>query len=503
MHQTPSHLRLAAPAARHLAVALALSGVALTASPAAAQPARQSSGAAVITPTGRIAPENFVDLIARVAPAVVRVTVTGRAEAAERLAELPPELRGTPFEEFFRRFGEGQGPQQRPRGRRPMGQGSGFIIDPAGFIVTNNHVVGEATRVTVELTDGRELTARVVGADPQTDIALLRVEAGGPLTAVTWGNSDRLPVGEWVVAMGNPFGLGGTATAGIVSARGRQIGAGPYDDFVQTDAPINPGNSGGPLFNPAGEVVGVNTAIFSPSGGNIGIGFAVPSNLAKRIIEDLRDDGKVERGWLGVSLQPLEPELAQALGVRDTKGAVVGAVEPGSPAARGGLRPGDVVVAAAGQPMQDPRDLAAAVAAAKPGSTIPLTVLRDGRRMEQRVTLGEPPGQRTAARGGPDQGRAGALGLGLTPRQGGTGVVVSGVEPGSVAAERGMQPGDVILRVGDRDANSPRDVVEAVNAAREAGRPAVAMQIERGENRAFVALPLRPADGATGGGRGG
>jgi serine protease Do len=230
----------------------------------------------------------------------------------------------------------------------------------------------------------------------------------------------------------------------------------------------------------------------------------VPSNLARRIIADLLDDGKVERGWLGVSLQPLEPELAQALGVRDAKSAVVGAVEPGSPAACGGLRPGDVVVAAAGQPMQDPRDLAAAVAAAKPGSTISLTVLRDGRRMEHRVTLGEPPGQRTAARGGPDQGRAGALGLGLAPRQGGAGVVISGVEPGSVAAERGMQPGHVILRVGDRDATSPRDVVEAVTAAREAGRPAVAMQIERGESRAFVALPLRPADEATGsGGRGG
>jgi serine protease Do len=308
--------------------------------------------------------------------------------------------------------------------------------------------------------------------------------------------------------MGNPFGLGGTATAGIVSARGRQIGAGPYDDFIQTDAPINPGNSGGPLFNPAGEVAGVNTAIFSPSGGNIGIGFAVPSNLAKRVVADLRDDGKVERGWLGVSLQPLEPELAQAFGLRDAKGALVGAVEPGSPAARAGLRAGDAVVAAAGRPVQDPRDLAAAVAEAKPGSTMPLAVLRDGRRTEQRVTVGEPPGRRTAARGGTggqDQGRAGALGLGLAPRQGGgAGVVVAHVEPGSPAAERGLRLGDVILRVGDRDAASPRDVVEAVTAAREAGRPAVAMQIERGESRAFVALPLRPADEATGGGgRGG
>jgi len=261
---------------------------------------------------------------------VVGVTVAGHAPAVDQVAELPPELRGTPLEEFFRRFGGGQG--QQPRGRAVTGKGSGFIVDPQGFVVTNNHVVGGAERVTVELADGRKLPAKVVGTDPQTDIALLKVEAGAPLPHVSFGDSDGLRVGEWVLAMGNPFGLGGSATAGIVSARGRQIGAGPYDDFIQTDAPINPGNSGGPLFGVNGEVMGVNTAIFSPSGGNIGIGFAVPSNLAKRVVADLRDDGKVERGWLGVSLQPLDAELAAAIGLSEPRGALIAGVEPGSPA---------------------------------------------------------------------------------------------------------------------------------------------------------------------------
>jgi serine protease Do len=479
-------MAIAASNARRAALlALGLLAGSGLAPPAVAQaPAAAPAGAAT----------NFSDLVARVAPAVVRVTVVG--QGGMQAMEIPPELRGTPFEEFFRRFGApGQIPQ---RPRRTMGQGSGFIIDGSGLVVTNNHVVGNADRVRVELADGRELPAQVVGTDPQTDIALLKVEAGAPLPTVPWGDSEALRVGEPVLAMGNPFGLGGTATSGIVSARGRQIGAGPYDDFIQTDASINPGNSGGPLFNLRGEVVGVNTAIFSPSGGNIGIGFAVPSAIARRVVEDLRDDGRVQRGWLGVSLQPVDRELAEALGTPEAEGALIAAVEPGSPAARGGLQAGDVVTKAGQREVESPRDLAAAVAESEPGATLALTLRRDGQQREQQVTLGTTPDRRddVAARGG-RQGEqsTGALGLALGPRQGGPGAAVVRVGPGSVAEARGLQPGDVILRAGDRDVSSPGDVASAVEAARNAGRPAIALQIQRGDLRSFVALPLRAQQG--------
>ncbi|WP_372616821.1 Do family serine endopeptidase [Falsiroseomonas sp.] len=469
-----------------------LGGTALT-TPALAQQQGQNQNL-----QAQITAPNFAALVERVAPAVVRVTVQGAAPQMEAM-EIPPELRGTPLEEFFRRFGGGQGGPRGGQPRRAMGQGSGFIIGAEGFVVTNNHVVGEASRVTVELADGRELQARVIGGDPLTDIALLKVDAGGNLPTVSWGDSEALRVGEPVLAMGNPFGLGGTATSGIVSARGRQIGAGPYDDFIQTDASINPGNSGGPLFNVNGQVVGVNTAIFSPSGGNIGIGFAVPSRLAQRVVEDLRDDGKVSRGWLGVSLQPVDQELAQALGLQDQRGALVASVEPGSPAARAGLRAGDLVTRAGERQVQNPRDLAAAVAETDPGSQLALTLRRDGQQQQQQVTLGTAPDRRADAggRGGAQGGSAtGPLGLALAPRPGGQqGAAVTRVAPGSVAAERGLQEGDVILRAGDRDVANPGDVSAAIQAARQAGRPAVALQIQRGDQRSFVALPLTGQQG--------
>jgi serine protease Do len=497
-HAAPKPRLRTAAAAGLLALALGTTALSVLPGGGNAQTAGPTDGTAVALPRTPMARADFADLAARATPAVVGVTVTGRGGSTARVAELPPELRGTPLEEFFRRFGGAEGQRPSPRGRGAMGKGSGFIIDPQGYIVTNNHVVGGAERVTVELADGRELPGKVVGADPQTDIALLKVEAGAPLPHVSFGDSDGLRVGEWVVAMGNPFGLGGTATAGIVSARGRQIGAGPYDDFIQTDAPINPGNSGGPLFSAAGEVVGVNTAIFSPSGGNIGIGFAVPSNLAKRVVADLRDDGKVERGWLGVSLQPLDAELAGAVGLSEPRGALVGAVEPGSPAARGGLRAGDVVLEANGRAVRNPRDLAAAVAEAKPGANLALTVSRDGKRTEQKIALGEVPGTRFAGKDAGAQAGQAALGLALAPRPDaargeGGGAVVARVEPGSVAEKRGLQQGDVLLRAGDRDVASPGDVVEAVDAARKAGRPGIAMLVERGGDRLFVALPLSAA----------
>ncbi|HEV7267771.1 MAG TPA: Do family serine endopeptidase [Falsiroseomonas sp.] len=479
-----------------------LGGTALT-SPALAQQQQGQQGQQGQSLQAQISAPNFVPLVERVAPAVVRVTVEGAARQMQT-SEIPPELRGTPLEEFFRRFGGGEGGQgQGQRGaqpRRAQGQGSGFIINSQGFIVTNNHVVGEASNVTVELADGRELQARVVGGDPLTDLALLKVDASN-LPTVPWGNSEALRVGEPVLAMGNPYGLGGTATSGIVSARGRQIGAGPYDDFIQTDASINPGNSGGPLFNVQGQVVGVNTAIFSPTGGNIGIGFAVPSRIAQRVIEDLRDDGKIQRGWLGVSLQPVDQELAQALGLQDQRGALVSSVEPGSPAARAGLRAGDLVTRAGERQVQNPRDLAAAVAETDPGSQLALTLRRDGQQQQQQqqVTLGTAPDRRADAggRGGAQGGQAtGPLGLALAARPGGQqGAAVTRVAPGSVAAERGLQEGDVILRAGDRDVANPGDVSAAVQAARQAGRPAVALQIQRGDQRSFVALPLREQQG--------
>ncbi|SDB18195.1 DegQ family serine endoprotease [Belnapia rosea] len=466
------------------ALALALGTTALTpfVPRATAQPAAATAPATAVALPRPVGPD-FADLAARVAPAVVRITVTGHAEAAS--AQMPPEFRGTPFERFFR--GQPGGGE-----RRTMGQGSGFIIDPAGYVVTNNHVVGQADSVKVELADGRQLPAKVVGTDPKTDLALLKIEAGSNLPTVGFGDSDKLRVGEWVLAMGNPFGLGGTATAGIVSARGRQIGAGPYDDFIQTDASINPGNSGGPLFNAAGDVVGVNAAIFSPSGGNIGIGFAVPSSMAQSVIAQLKETGRVERGWLGVSMQAIDPTLASALGLNENKGALIGGVEPDGPAAKAGLQPGDIVTGFNGRPVAVPRDLAEAVGGQKPGATVSLALLRDGKPVEERVTLANIPDQQEA-RGGPAAAQSPAnLGMALAPRErGGRGAVVAEVRPDSVAATQGLQPGDVILRAGDRAVAGPRDVAEAVSAARRDKRPAIALQIEREGGRAFVALPLQ------------
>ncbi len=471
------------------ALALALGTTALTpfVFHAEAQPSAPLAGTAIALP--RPAGPDFADLAARVGPAVVRVTVTGHAEA-QQVADLPPELRGTPFERFFQQQPR-QGNNPGARARRTMGQGSGFIIDASGFIVTNNHVVGEADAVRVELADGRELPAKVVGTDPKTDIALLKVEAGGSLPTVAFGDSDRLRVGEWVLAMGNPFGLGGTATSGIVSARGRQIGAGPYDDFIQTDASINPGNSGGPLFNTAGEVVGVNTAIFSPSGGNIGIGFAVPAALVQGVVTQLQANGRVERGWLGVSMQKLDAELAAALSIKDAKGTLIGGVEKDGPAAKAGLQPGDVITAVGERAITQPRDLAEAVAAVKPGGSITLLLLRDGKAIEQKVTLGGAPDAREAKANAEERQGQGNLGLALAPNRGGEGVVISEVRPDSVAASQGLQAGDVILRAGDRAVKAPRDVVEAVGAARKDGKTAIALQVERDGGRAFLALPLK------------
>ncbi|MCO6418268.1 trypsin-like peptidase domain-containing protein [Siccirubricoccus sp. KC 17139] len=321
---------------------------------------------------------DFADLAERVLPAVVNIAVT----AEQRSVELPPELRGTPFERYFR---------DRQRGRRQevTGAGSGFVIDPTGYIVTNNHVVGNASRVVVSLQDGTELPARVIGTDELTDLALLKVEPRGSMTAVPWGVSAQARVGSWVLAAGNPFGLGGSVTSGIISARGREIGAGPFDDFIQTDAAINPGNSGGPLFNAVGEVIGINTAIYSPSGASAGIGFATPSDLARPVIEQLRREGRVERGWLGVAVQDLVSEDQR----QGRRGVLVAGIERNSPAGRAGLRQGDIVIAINGDRVDTSRALVRTVAAVPPGQTVRLTVVRDGREREVPVQVGRRPGQ--------------------------------------------------------------------------------------------------------------
>jgi serine protease Do len=314
---------------------------------------------------------DFADLAERVLPAVVNIAVIG-----EQAVLPPPEFRGTPFERYF-----------RGRRERIQGAGSGFITDAAGFIVTNNHVIGQAQRVTVSLHNGQEVPARVVGGDELTDLALLRIDPRPGLVAVPWGSSAALRVGSWVLAAGNPFGLGGSVTSGIVSARGRDINVGPFDDFIQTDAAINPGNSGGPLFNLAGEVIGVNTAIYSPSGANAGIGFATPSDLARPVIETLRREGRVERGWLGVQVQDVIAEDARA----PRRAVLIAGVERGGPAARSGLRPGDLVTAINGERVESSRGLVRAIAAIAPGQPVRLTIQRDGRTSEVSLQVGRRP----------------------------------------------------------------------------------------------------------------
>ena len=327
--------------------------------------------------SARSAPESFAPLVKRVLPAVVNIAVTETVSGGQMLGELPPELRDTPLgREFRRRFGN--------RREQTMGAGSGFIIDPSGLIVTNNHVVGHADRIIVSLTNGTRLPARVIGSDELTDVALIKVQANGPLPAVAFGDSHVVEVGDWVLAAGNPFGLGGSVTAGIISARGRDLGAGPFDNFLQLDAPINPGNSGGPIFNMDGQVIAISTAIVSPSGGSVGIGFATPSELVIPIVNQLRGSGHIERGWLGVS-------------VEDANGGVtVANVDRTSPAARAGIRQGDTIVAVNGDHIETSRGLIRAVAAVAPGASVTLSIRRQGRDVDVPVTVGRRPSETSA-----------------------------------------------------------------------------------------------------------
>ena len=430
----------------------------------------------------------FADLVSEVRPAVVNVQVTRSIRPAAH-SRMKRQRHGGELPEFFRHFRSMPG-YAIPDMPRAEGVGSGFIVDASGLIVTSQHVVKRADSVTVTLQDGRKLEARVVGADPKTDLALLEVDAGEALPVVEFGDSERTRVGDWVVAVGNPFGLGGTVTAGIVSGRGRDIGSGPYDDFLQIDAPINRGNSGGPLFDRSARVVGVNTAIFSPTGGNVGIGFAIPANVAKPVIDSLRTDGKVDRGWLGVQIQQVDETLAEALGLEDAKGALVASVMPGGPAAGAGLRPGDVILSFAGETLDTMKDLPRFVAEIDSGTEVEIEVWRDGGHETLTATIGaqEQDMRAAAATAHGDDVKLGVM-LAQRAEPGEAGVTVAEVAPGSLAARNGLRPGDVIVRAGSATVNGPDDVAGAVRSAASKDKP-VLLLVERGDHRRYVAIDL-------------
>ena len=465
------------------AVSAAIVGAVAVSEPWSPVNAAPEAGTAMTTMQG-----GFADLVSEVRPAVVNVQVTRaiRPAAQSRMKWPAPDMN---LPDFFRHFRSM--PQfALPDTPRVEGVGSGFIVDASGLIVTSNHVVRGANSVTVTLQDGRQLEARVAGTDPKTDLALLEVDAGEALPVVEFGDSDRTRVGDWVVAVGNPFGLGGTVTAGIVSSRGRDIGSGPYDDYLQIDAPINRGSSGGPLFDRSGRVVGVNTAIFSPTGGNVGVGFAVPSNLAEPVIQQLRTDGAVDRGWLGVGIQGVDETMAKALGLDDAKGALVASVTAEGPAAEAGLLPGDVIVSFAGEELDSMKDLPRIVAGVESGTEVEMTVWRDGRLETLTATIGtQTRGALAAAEATKDDDAK--LGVTLAPsgKPGNAGVTIADVAPGSVAARHGLRPGDIILQAGGRSVSGAGDVSGALRDAASHDKP-VLLLVERGDHRRFVAIEL-------------
>jgi len=444
-------------------------------------------------------PADFADLIEKVKPAVVSVRVKieqgAQSSSSEGSEDANPLRPGSPMEKFFRQFGGDQFGQQfgqqQPQRRTVMGEGSGFFISSDGYAVTNYHVVDHANAVTVTTDDGKTHTAKVVGTDQKSDLALIKVEGSGFAHVKFADHAPR--IGEWAVAVGNPFGLGGTVTAGIVSATGRDIGRGA-DDYIQIDAPINRGNSGGPTFDTDGNVMGVNTAIFSPSGGSVGIGFDIPAATAKSVIAQLKDKGQVTRGWLGVQIQPVTSEVADALGLKQVGGALVTEPQSGSPAAKAGLKAGDVIVSVDGTALKDSRELAQKVGTMSPGSSVRLEVLRDGRQQAMTVTLGQMPNQQQAQAGTEQQDSSQPsgprLGLSLAPTSGNQGVAVTAVDPNGPAAEHGIKAGDVIMNVGGTAVSTPGDVQKQIGQLRQAGKHSVLMRVKSGDTVRYVALPL-------------
>jgi serine protease Do len=455
-------------------------------------------------------PVGFADVVEKVKPAVisVRVKVENNPQAMGFDGEgLPPGL-----ERFFRQFGQpnggqgGQNGQRTPRGMPgpggrnfSTGQGSGFFISADGYAVTNNHVVEKASNVQVKTDDGKTYDAKVIGTDPRSDLALIKVDGRNDFPYAKL--SEKSPrIGDWVLAVGNPFGLGGTVTAGIVSARSRDIGAGPYDDFIQIDAPVNKGNSGGPTFDVDGNVIGVNTAIFSPSGGSVGIAFAIPSDTVRTVVTQLKDHGSVTRGWIGVQIQPVTSEIADSLGLKKTDGALVAEAQANGPAAKAGIQSGSVITSVNGNPVADARDLAKKIGGMMPGNSVKLGVIEKGSEKTVTVTLGELPAQREAKadtqqdseQPGSDVGK---LGLTLAPAAsvagaGSQGVVITNVDPNGAGADVGFKSGDVILEVAGKAVSNPADVRKALADARSDNKRNVLLRVKSGEGTRFVAIPL-------------
>ena len=489
----PVKVEAGAPARRTVPWPLAgLVALAVMAAPAAAQ--------------AKVAPESFADLASKLLPSVVNISTTQTLEGrgGVEMPQLPP---GSPFEEFFREFFERNRPQQRQR--KVTSLGSGFIVDSSGYIVTNNHVIQDADEITVALQDDTRLKAEVVGRDPKTDVAVLKVKPTGKLTAVRFGDSDKARVGDWVVAIGNPFGLGGSVTAGIISARNRDINSGPYDDYIQTDASINRGNSGGPLFNLDGEVIGIATAIFSPSGGSVGIGFAVPSATAHPVIEQLIKHGQVRRGWLGVHIQAVTEEIAETLGLKQAKGALVASVIKDGPAEKGDIKAGDVILRFDGTEVPEMRKLPRIVAKTDVNKTVDVVVWRNSEKVILSVAVGELEEREakvaSRSRGGKKGGKAAqkieALGLTVAKvtanlrehyslDKDAKGVVVTAVDEGGAAAEKGIRPGDVIAEISQEEIVTPADIVAGIKDARKSGRKSVLLLVEGKGGLRFIALRI-------------
>jgi serine protease Do len=475
------------------------------------------------SPVALMQHESFAPLVKKVSPAVVNISVTQSA-ASDTTGDEPeqgtsPGFPNSPFDEFLRRFFDQQNPNgerhlfpQMPGGKaHRIALGSGFIIDPSGYVVTNSHVVGDASKVEVTLQDNSKYSAKIIGRDPKTDIALLKIKADKPLPYVTFGDSSAAQVGDWVMAVGNPFGLGGTVTTGIISARGRDIHSGPFDDFLQIDAPINRGNSGGPTFNLDGQVIGINTAIYSPNGGSVGIGFAVPSSLAKTVVAQLEEHGKVSRGWLGVQIQEVTPAIASSLGLQSEHGALVAMVTPDSPGAKAGLKQGDVILTFNGNEVSRLRDLPRLVAETAPDAGVKMNVWRNGQTKELQATLGELPNteQVASASNGQEQdepARADALGMHLAPLNSQLrrelhigkdvqGVVITQVDPSSAAAEVGLSEGDVVVAINQQPVKTPQEAAAKLKEAAASPKKSALLLLNRRGVTQYVGVNLSTNQG--------